>query len=67
MLETIKKCIEDLPDKSFPDYYQEYVMEAEQRVMQHRINIDSHRFVSIDNMSDIIAGLNQMTEELKTL
>lgn len=67
MLETIRNCINNLPDKDFPELFQEYVIESEQRATKHRINIDSHRFTSIDSITAIIAGLNQMTEELKSL
>ena len=67
MLETVKAYIETLPNKSFPELYQDYVMSAQHKVSEHRLDIDKHRFTSIDNMSSLVAGLNEMTEELKQL
>ena len=67
MLKTVRRYIDGLPDTRFPDFYQDYVMESELRVRNHRIKIDSVRFTSLDNISVIIEGLNHMTEELKTL
>lgn len=65
MLETIKQCINNLPDKSFDDLYQEYIVETQNRIMNHQLNIDSHRFRSIDDINTVLKDLNKLTEELK--
>ena len=67
MLDMIKNCICSLPDKQFSEFYQDYVMKSQNRISEHRLAIDSHRFRSIDNISIILSGLNAMTEELKNL
>lgn len=65
MLETIKRCIDNLPNELFEDVYQEYIVETQNRIMNHQLNIDSHRFRSIDDISTILKDLNTLTEELK--
>lgn len=67
MLPTIKRCIQELPETEFSDFYQDYIMESELRVRSHRVKLDLHRFTSVDDIHIILNGLNKMTEELKQL
>lgn len=65
MLKTVKQCIEDLPEKQFEVYYQEYVQSIQDKIILHDIHIASHDYTSIEDMCQLIAGLNTLTEELK--
>lgn len=67
MLNTVRSYITDLSDKQFSEFYQDYVMQSQNRISEHRLAIDSHRFRSIDSISTITSGLNDMIEELKHL
>ena len=62
MLQTIKSCIEILPDKSFSEFYQDYIIQSQNKISDHQINVDKHRFTSIDNISSIMSGLNERTQ-----
>lgn len=65
MLESVRQCINNTPDIVFADFYQQYILNSEHQIVDYGLDIDKHRFTSIDNINDILAGLNIMTEELK--
>lgn len=67
MLQSVREYIQELPDIRFSDFYQDYIIESESKVRSHRINLDSHKFNSVEDIGSIIIGLNLMTEELKQL
>lgn len=65
MLQTIKDYISNLPDKDFGSYYQEFICETQDRIIESDANGIQARFVSLDNVNDILSGINKLTEELK--
>lgn len=67
MLETVKNYIANLPTTSFSDYYQDYVASFQHRSVNHQIEVDSHKFKSIDDIETVLKGLNTLTEELKRI
>ena len=67
MLASIRDCIDNLPAEDFEHFYQDYVMEVQDTIMNHRIGVDSLKFTSLDQIGSVLIGLNQMTEELKTI
>lgn len=67
MLETIRSCIVELPNIGFPEFYQDFVTSAYKQAINRRIDLDLHRFSSLDSVNVIVEGLNQMTEELKQI
>lgn len=68
MLQTIKECIQSLPDMKFKEYFQDYVRSVQDKIILQ----DGQQATSIfkDNLSDtqsILQGLNKLTEELKSI
>lgn len=64
MLETIKETIEDLPSENFGEFYQSYVSRSEDAIIEHDIKLASSDFKSIEDITELIKGLNKITEEL---
>lgn len=65
MLDNIKQSIIDLPDKPFKDFYQEYISDLEDDIIAYDIEKANSRFRSIEDITDIVKGINQLTEELR--
>ena len=64
MLDTVKKELNALPSSPFSDFYQDYVAHVEESIVQHDIKKAYSVVKSIDDIPDIIRGLNKLTEEL---
>lgn len=64
MLDSVKKELNALPSSSFSDFYQDYVAHIEELIIQHDVKKACSVVKSIDNIPDIIRGLNKLTEEL---
>lgn len=64
MLDTVKKELNVLPSSSFSDFYQDYVAYIEESIIQHDVKKAYSVVKSIDNIPDVIRGLNKLTEEL---
>lgn len=67
MLQTIKTCIDNLSAEPFAVFYQRYVMQVQDMMIESRVRSDSYRFTSLEDTGAVIRGLNLMTEELKKL
>ena len=67
MLQTVRNCIENLPEEPFADFYQDYVQRTQDRILARTIAVDSMRFTSLEDMNTVLESLNTMTEELKRL
>lgn len=65
MLEVVKQTIENLPDKPFSVFYQQYIGDLEDKIIDHDVERASSTFRSIEDVTDIIRGINKLTEELK--
>lgn len=65
MLNTIKEYIKSIPDKTFDTLYQEYVISVQDNIVKHQIEVDSHKFTTIDDINAVMKDLNALTEELK--
>lgn len=65
MLKVIKQTIDELPSESFGEFYQDYVANLEDDILDHDMKIADSAFKSIDDIPEIIKGLNKMTQELK--
>lgn len=65
MLDVVKQTIESLPDKSFGEFYQNYISDLEDSIIEHDMKKASSTFHSIEDVTDIIKGINKLTEELK--
>ena len=67
MLQTIRDSISNLPDKSFSEFYQEYVRSSQDSIINHDISIAAKQYTTLDDTTQILKGLNIITEELKKL
>ena len=57
MLETIKSYIKDLPDKSFEEYYQQYIFDVQDQNIEAEIN--SIKTTDILSLDRLIAKLHK--------
>lgn len=67
MLQTIRDSISNLPDKSFSEFYQEYVRSSQDSIINHDISIVAKQYTTLEDTTQILKGLNTITEELKKL
>ena len=65
MLETIKESIANLPSESFGEFYQKYIFDLEDEIIDHDISKANSAFKSIEDINEIVKGINRLTEELK--
>ena len=65
MLDQVKKSISELPNISFEEYFQGYVLEVESKVSDYSVNEISKQNVTIEDLSYLIKGINSLTEELR--
>lgn len=67
MLIAIRNAIAMLPNKSFGAFYQDYIRNSQDRIISHDIRVASNQFTSIEDTTNLLKGLNTLTEELKFL
>lgn len=67
MLETIKQAVEELPNETFGEYYQKYVMQSQDSIIQHDVSFAGHQYHSLEDIPQLMQGLNTLSEELKRL
>ena len=67
MLQTIKKYIEDLPDKNFGEFYQEYIMKVEDDIVNSDVRSAELQWAGASSANEILSGINMLTEELNGL
>lgn len=65
MLETIKQEIDRLPDISFADYYQQYVITMQDQIMDYHLSLVKHQFNTIEDIPELIKGINKLSEEMR--
>lgn len=65
MLEVVKQTLVDLPENTFGEFYQEYIANLEDKILEYDLLRASSTFHSIDDITDIIRIINKMTEDLK--
>ena len=54
MLDNIKSYIKELPDESFDDYYQKYILAVQDRNIGMETNFNSTTFISINKLISAI-------------
>lgn len=64
MLELIKNTINTLPDISFGEYYQQYVIKTQDAILDNMLNIAGKQYTDIEDVTELIKGLNKLTKEL---
>lgn len=67
MLRSIRECITNLPQKNFDEFYQDYITQIQDSIIEHEV---VQTYSKLDQMEDeltIIEGLNELTEELKRI
>lgn len=64
MLESIKNTIDTLPDISFGEYYQQYVIQTQDVILDNMLNIADKQYTDIEDVTELIKGLNKLTKEL---
>lgn len=50
MLDNIKSYISNMPDNSFDEYYQKYVLAVQDRNIEMEMNFNSNTFISINKL-----------------
>lgn len=65
MLTTVRSSIQDIPDISFAEYYQQYIKSVQDTLLDKITKDVPRNFDSIDDLPIIINGINALTEELK--
>ena len=65
MLQTIKEQIKNAPSVTFGDYYQTFVIESQNRIIENSMSMAKYKVPeSIDGALDLIANMNKLSEEL---
>lgn len=65
MLKAVKESIDSLPDESFGVFYQSYIADLEDEIIERDMKQANSTFHSIEDITDIIKCINALTEELK--
>lgn len=65
MLSSVKQAIDSLPEKDFSEFYQEYIISTQDRIINHDLDLASRVFHNVEDVTYLIQGLNTLTEELK--
>ena len=63
MLETIQSKIEEVKDIEFPEFYQEYVMKAQDEVIMKDLVYIKNKIMSITQINSITRGINRLIDE----
>lgn len=64
MLSTIKEAVNNLPSKPFSEFYQEFISHVEDELIEYDMKKANSSFHSIEDVTDIVRGINKLTEEL---
>ena len=67
MLSSVKQSILDLPQEDFGEFYRRYVIDSQDTIINHDLSLADRVFKSISNVTEIIQGLNIISEELKRI
>ena len=67
----LSQLADDLAElKHYPEfsaYYQDYVKDIQDRIIDNELDVNSSKLTQLKNPSCILTQLNELTEELKTL
>lgn len=66
MLSSIKDSLASLPEEDFGQFYQHFVMESQDKIIDSDLRV-AYSHYSSNSLLGIISGLNELTEELKIL
>lgn len=64
MLETIQSKIEEVKDIEFPEFYQQYIMKAQDEVIMKDLVYIKNKIMSVTHINDITRGINRLIDEL---
>lgn len=67
MLNAIRSAIQSLPEQSFEEFYQRYIQTVQDSIISCNVKAISHDYKSVEDIPDLIKGLNKLTEGLKQL
>lgn len=67
MLNAIRSAIQSLPEQSFEEFYQQYIQTVQDNIISCNVKSISHDYKAIEDIPDLIKGLNKLTEGLKQL
>lgn len=67
MLQIVKEYIEDLPEEDFKDFYQKYVVNLQDEIINRDVQRASKLYNRIEDMAPLVSCLNILTEELNRL
>ena len=65
MLDQVKKSISELPNISFEEYFQGYVLSLEDSILYSNMIQISKQNKTLDDIPYIIEGINSLTKELQ--
>lgn len=64
MLQTVKEYISTMLDIDFAHFYQQFVVDAQDKVISVDVKDAELRFSSLGSIKDIVSGINALTEGL---
>jgi len=67
MLQTVKDYIQSAPEDDFGTFFQKYVLLAQDKLIDNDVKVTESKYGSLTYTSQLIAGINSLTEELKKL
>ena len=65
MLDQVKKSISELPNITFEEYFQNYVLSLEDSILYSSVLQISRENKTLDDIPYIIEGINSLTKELQ--
>lgn len=67
MLETIKAYIDNLPNKTFGQFYQEYVIKMQDQIIESDISAFESQHALDGDANQLLSSVDTMVKELNTL
>ena len=66
MLQTIKNYIINLPCKSFGEFYQDYIVQCEDLVVDSDVAAAESEITSMCKIPELIANINMLSNSLRS-
>ena len=67
MLDTIRCELSKQSEMSFESFYQSYIMKLQDEIIERDLSKASRNLSSIEDVVELIKGLNRLEEELRTI
>lgn len=67
MLDTIRCELSKRTEMPFESFYQSYIMKLQDEIIERDLSKASRNLSSIEDVVELIKGLNRLEEELRTI